>query len=99
MFFSRLELVAGRFAPRLSIHSAMQPLTAALSRNSSLKYFSLKFQFPIEPLEMPTSALIAYSEYYAVLLLTCCPGILVLGLIDFIQLDHPYFLLSESRIP
>ena len=93
--FSRIELVAGRFASRLSIHSVMQPLIAALSKNLSIKYLTLKFQLPME-IEMPTSALIAYSEYYAVFLLKCCPRILVLGLHDFIQLDHPYILLSAA---
>ena len=85
------EHVADR---RLCLHSVMRPLIGALSRNSSMMYLCLKFRFP-SYYEMPSSALIAYSEYYMFLLLTCCPGLSQIVLNKFFQPHHPYHLFSR----
>ena len=84
------EHVADR---RLCLHSVMRPLIGALSRNSSMMELFLKFRFP-SYYEMPSSALIAYSEYYMFLLLTCCPGLSQIVLKKFFQPHHPYHLFS-----
>ena len=81
--------------PKLSLHSVMRPLIGALSRNSSMVELFMKFHFPYEH-EMPTSALIAYSEYYMVLLLLCCRGITEMTLEQFLQVNHPYKLMSAA---
>ena len=78
---------------RLCLHSVMRPLIGALSRNSSMMKLCLKFRFP-SYYEMPSSALIAYSEYYMFLLLTCCPGLSEIVLNKFFQPHHPYNLFS-----
>ena len=78
---------------RLCLHSVMRPLIGALSRNSSMMELFLKFRFPSD-YEMPSSALIAYSEYYMFLLLTCCPGLTQVVFKKFFQPYHPYHLFS-----
>ena len=93
--FLRLGLRHTRCSPRLNLHSVMRPLISILSRTSSLKRLCLKFGFPIE-LEMPIYSLIAYSEYYMVLLLTCCQGVRTLTLQDYFQMGHFYDLLSDA---
>ena len=89
--FRRFGLRHTRCSPRLSLHSVMRPLISVLSKTSSLKRLCLKFQFPTE-YEMPIYSLIAYSEYYIVLLLTCCQGIRTLTLQGFFQMGHLYYL-------
>ena len=78
---------------RLCLHSVMRPLIGALSKNSSVKQLCLKFRFPSD-YEMPSSTLIAYSEYYMFLLLTCCPGLIEVVLKKLFQPYHPYHLFS-----
>ena len=95
--FYRIEtgLKHTRCSPRLSLHSVMRPLISVLSKTSSLKRLCLKFQFPTE-YEIPIYSLIAYSEYYIVLLLTCCQGIRTLTLQEFFQMGHIYYLSSVA---
>ena len=80
---------------RLCLHSVMRPLISSLSRNSSMVELAIKFRFPSD-YEMPLSALIAYSEYYMVLLFTCCHGLSELILKKLFQQYHPYHLLSAA---
>ena len=93
--YGRFEFQLGRHAPRLSIHAVMRPLIGALSKNTSMDHLSMEFRFPFE-FDTRTSALIAYSEYYIVLLLTHCPGLVHLDLEEFFQLNKMYLLLSMA---